>query len=111
MTQEFIDNFINFAKSSNLDIRKCNIQSLTSELNQKLKDLAKIDTGLQVTCLSEVSGFNIGETYTVEDSRINYHGFVEVKLKAKDGRSVFVPYSAFEEISRKRDDILAKLGL
>lgn len=111
MTQDFINCFIEYAKSSNLDLRKCNLRALTTELNHKLKEFTKIEEGLQVTCISDISEFEIDKVYTVIDSRINYYGYTEIKLKNDKGELRFVPYSSFEEISRKRDDILNQLGI
>jgi hypothetical protein len=111
MTQDFISSFIEYAKSANLDLRKCNVKSLTTELNHKLKELSKIESGLQVKCISETHEFTIEKYYTVEDSRVNYQGFLEIKLQNDKGDFRYVPYSNFEEVSRQRDDLLSQLGI
>lgn len=110
-TQEFIDSFLDYAKSSNLDLRKCNVKSLTTELHFKLKELARIEIGLQVKCIEEINKFTPGKIYTVQESRINYQGFVEIKLEDDKRDDRYVAYSSFEEISRQREDILAQLGI
>ena len=86
MTQDFISNFIDYAKTANLDLRKCNVKSLTSE-------------------------FTVDKLYTVGESRINYIGFLEIKLANDKGDLRYVPYSNFEEVSRQRDDLLSLLGI
>lgn len=111
MTQDFISSFIDYAKSDNLDLRKCNVKSLTSELHHKLKEMTVIESGLQVRCISETFEFTVDKLYTVEDSRINYLGFLEIKLANDKKDFRYVPYSNFEEVSRQRDDILNLLGI
>lgn len=111
ITQDFISNFIDYAKSANLDLRKCNVKSLTNELHHKLKEMTKIEAGLQVKCIIETFEFTMDKLYTVEESRINYIGFLEVKLPNDKGEFRFVPYSNFEEVSRQREDILNQLGI
>ena len=111
MTQDFISSFLDYAKSANLDLRKCNVKSLTTELQFKLKELTQIDSGLQVKCISETFEFTVDKLYIVEDSKINYLGFLDVKLANDKGDFRYVPYSNFEEVSRQRDDILSQLGI
>ena len=111
MTQDFISNFIDYAKTANLDLRKCNVKSLTSELHHKLKEMTQIETGLQVRCISETFEFTVDKLYTVVESRINYIGFLEIKLANDKGDLRYVPYSNFEEVSRQRDDLLSLLGI
>ena len=111
MTQAYIESFLNYAKEANLDLRKCNVKSLTTELQFKLKDLTTIEEGLQVKCVAEISDFTVDNIYTVKKSHINYLGFVEVNLIDDKGQSRNVPYSNFEEISRQRDDLLSQLGI
>jgi len=111
MTQDFIESFLNYAKEANLDLRKCNVKSLTTELQYKLKKLTSIEEGLQVKCVSETPEFTINNIYTVQRSHINYLGFVEVNLINDAGHTKNVPYSNFEEISRHRDELLIQLGI
>jgi hypothetical protein len=111
MTQDFVESFLNYAKEANLDLRKCNVKSLTTELQFKLKELTTIEEGLQVKCISEIGDFRVDNIYTVKKSHINYLGFVEVNLIDDKGESRNVPYSNFEEISRQRDDLLSQLGI
>ena len=110
-TQSFIESFINYAKDANLDLRKCNVKSLTIELQHKLKQLASIEEGLRVKCVTETTNFTIDNLYIVQSSHINHFGFVEVKLTDDRGETRFIPYSNFEEISRQRDDVLSQLGI
>lgn len=111
MTQDFISNFVDYAKTANLDLRKCNVKSLTTELHHKLKEMTQIEPGLQVRCISETFEFTVDRLYTVEDSRINYIGFLEIKLANDRGDFRYVPYSNFEEVSRQRDELLNLLGI
>lgn len=111
MTQDFVDNFLNFAKEKNLDIRKCNINLLASELKSKLKSLTDIEVGLKVKCVSPIENFTIDNIYSVSGCEVNYNGFVDVILTNDKGESRYVPYSSFEEVSRQRDDILSSLGI
>lgn len=111
ITQDFIDKFINYAKDSNLDIRKCNVRALVSELQSKLEVLANIETGLMVKCISDIKGFTTDNLYVVQDSRLNYLGYLEIKLTSDSNVTTFYPYSNFEEVSRQRDDILSSLGI
>lgn len=111
MTQDFISSFLDYAKSANLDLRKCNVKSLTTELHHKLKEMTQIESGLQVRCISETHEFTVEKLYTVLDSRINYIGFLEIQLRNDEGHNRYVPYSNFEEVSRQRDDILSLLGI
>ena len=111
VTQDFIQAFISYAKESNLDLRKCNVKSLTSELQDKLKKMSTIEEGLRVKCIAETPEFTIDNIYTVHSSHINYLGFVEINLITDGGQSRNVPYSNFEEISRQRDDLLSQLGI
>ena len=117
MTQQFIDLFIDYSKTQDFDLRKCNIKSLITELNSRLRPMMRIDTDLQVKCIREfhdhrnLKRFTVENTYQVLDSRINYHGFVEIKIQDDTGDINYVPYSNFEEISRQRSDIFKELGL
>jgi len=111
MTQEFIDKFFLYVKDSNFDIRKCNVRSLTSELQSKLESITNIEEGLLVKCISPMSGFKEDNLYAVQGSRLNHYGFLEIKLTNDQDVTTFYPYSNFEEISRQRDDILSSLGI
>ena len=111
MTQQFIDLFIDYSKTQDFDLRKCNIKSLITELNSRLRPMMRIDTDLQVKCIRELKRFTVENTYQVLDSRINYYGFLEIKLQDDTGDINYVPYSNFEEISRQRSDIFKELGL
>lgn len=111
MTQNFIDEFVNYTKDKDLDLRKCNIKSLISELNHRLKSMMNIESGLLVKCISEKKGFTLDKLYEVIDSRVNYNGYLEVKLIDDKGVESYVAYSIFEEVSRQRNDIFKELGL
>lgn len=111
VTQDFIKLLLNYAQESNLDVRKCNIKSLTTELQFKLKELSFIEPGLTVKCISEYGGFTKDSIYIVQESRVTHQGFLEIKLTNDKGITTFYPYSEFEEISRQRDDILSRLGI
>jgi hypothetical protein len=112
MTQDFVEMFIGFTKEQDFDLRKCNIKSLITELQHRLRPMMKIETGLFVKCVKESDGFlTIDKQYLVEDSRVNYYGFLEIKITDNKGISSYIPYSNFEEISRQRDDLFKELGL
>jgi hypothetical protein len=111
MTQNFIDEFVNYTKEKDLDLRKCNIKSLVSELNHRLKSMMNVESGLLVKCISEKKGFTIDKLYEVIDSRVNYNGYLEVKLIDDKQVESYVTYSVFEEVSRQRNDIFKELGL
>jgi len=111
MTQNFIDEFVNYTKEKDLDLRKCNIKSLISELNHRLKSMMNIESGLLVKCISERKGLTLDKLYEVTDSRVNYNGYLEVKITDDDGVEAYVTYTIFEEVSRQRDDIFKELGL
>jgi hypothetical protein len=111
-TQDFIEMFIGFTKEQDFDLRKCNIKSLITELQHRLRPMMKIETGLFVKCITESNGvLTFDKQYLVEDSRINYYGFLEIKITDNKGISAYIPYSNFEEISRQRDDLFKELGL
>ena len=111
-TQDFIEMFIGFTKEQDFDLRKCNIKSLITELQHRLRPMMKIETGLFVKCVKESDGFlTIDKQYLVEDSRVNYYGFLEIKITDDKKISSYIPYSNFEEISRQRDDLFKELGL
>ena len=111
MTQDFIDEFINYSKEKDLDLRKCNIKSLTSELNHRLRSMMKIESGLLVKCIKQRKSFTLDKLYLVEESRVGYNGYLEVKVTDDLGVDSFIPYTLFEEVSRQRDDIFKELGL
>ena len=112
MTQDFVEMFIGFTKDQDFDLRKCNIKSLITELQHRLRPMMKIESGLLVKCIKESDGFlTIDKQYLVDDSRVNYYGFVEIKITDDKGISSYIPYSNFEEISRQRDDLFKELGL
>lgn len=111
MTQSFIDEFITYTKEKDLDLRKCNIKSLVNELNHRLKSMMKIENGLFVKCIGDRKGFTLDRLYVVEDTRVGYNGYLEVKLTDDSGLTAYVTYTSFEEISRQRDDIFKELGL
>lgn len=112
MTQDFVEMFIGFTKEQDFDLRKCNIKSLITELQHRLRPMMKIESGLLVKCIKESDGFlTIDKQYLVDDSRVNYYGFVEIKITDDKGISAYIPYSCFEEISRQRDDLFKELGL
>jgi hypothetical protein len=71
-----------------------------------------IETGLQVKYIGTDNPiFTTDKTYQVENSRISYLGYLEVKVTDDKGLSAFYPYSEFEEISRQRNDIFKELGI
>ena len=112
MTQDFVEEFISFTKEKDLDIRKCNINALINEMNERLKPLMLIETGLQVKYIgTDNPRFTTDKTYQVENSKISYLGYLEVKVTDDSGLSAFYPYSEFEEISRQRNDIFKELGI
>jgi len=111
MTQDLIDMFVNFTTTQDFDLRKCNIKSFTSELNSRLKKFMKIESGLLVRCISPLQNFTLGNHYQVQDSRITYSGFLEIRLTDDRGQTNYVAYSPFEEVSRQREDLLKELGL
>jgi hypothetical protein len=111
MTQDFIEMFIGFTKEQDFDLRKCNIKSLITELQHRLRPMMKIESGLLVKCIKESKGLTIDNHYLVEDSKVNYYGFLEIKITDDKQFTSYVPYSNFEEISRQRDDIFKELGL
>lgn len=111
MTKEFIELFMEFSQKSNIDLRKCNVKSLTNELNLKLSKLMFIEEGLQVKCVNPTNGFTVDNLYFVQNSKVNYNGFLEILLESDNNQTFYVPYSNFEEVSRKRDDILRQIGL
>lgn len=115
MTQDFIDEFINYSKEKDLDLRKCNIKSLVNELSHRLKSMMKIESGLFVKCIKERKSdpgrLTLDKSYLVEDSRVGYNGYLEVKITDDLGVDTFLPYTLFEEVSRQRDDIFKELGL
>ena len=111
MTQEFIDMFIDFTVHQNFDLRKCNIKSFSAELTSRLKKFMNIEKGLLVKCIHPTQYFTVGNHYTVIDSRVNYSGFLEIRLSDDRGVEGLVAYSSFEEVSRQREDLLSQLGL
>lgn len=112
MTQDFIEMFICFTKEQDFDLRKCNVKSLTTELQHRLKTMMKIETGLLVKCININGGFlTIDRQYLVEDSRVNWYGFLEIRITDDKKLSSYIPYSNFEEISRHRIDLFKELGL
>lgn len=112
MTQDFIEEFINFTREKDLDIRKCNINTLISEVNDRLKPLMFIEEGLQVKYIgTDGTRFTPDKIYQVQGSRISYLGYLEVKVTDDKGLSTFFPYSEFEEISRQRNDLFKELGI
>lgn len=112
MTQDFVEEFIYFTKEKDLDIRKCNINTLINEMNERLKPLMSIEEGLQVRHIGiDNPKFTTDKIYQVENSRISYLGYLEVKVTDDKGLSTFYPYSEFEEISRQRNDIFKELGI
>jgi len=106
-----IDQFINFAKTQDFDFRKCNIKSLISEINSRLRPMMKIDSELIVRSIREQKNFTLDNIYKVIESRVNYYGFVEIKVEDDKGVISYVPYSNFEEVSRQRDELFKELGL
>jgi hypothetical protein len=110
-TQEFINNFINYTKEQDFDLRKCNIKSLITELQHRLRPLMTIENGLFVKCINPCKNFTVDSHYLVEDSRVNYNGFLEIRISNDSKVSNYVPYSNFEEVSRQRDDLFKKLGI
>jgi hypothetical protein len=112
MTQNFIEDFILFAKEKDLDIRKCNINTLISEINNRLKPLMSIEDGLQVKYIGDnIPDLTFDKLYNVLGSRISYIGYLEVKIADDRGLINFQPYSIFEEVSRQRNDIFKELGI
>lgn len=112
MTQDFVEEFISFTKEKDLDIRKCNINTLINEVNDRLKPLMLIEEGLQVKYIGvDNERFTTDNTYQVQGSRISYLGYLEVKVTDDKGLSTFFPYSEFEEISRQRNDLFKELGI
>jgi hypothetical protein len=110
-TQEFVSCFLSYAHDQDFDLRKCNIKSLTNELNSKLKQLMFIEPGLRVKSLVQSKSLTENYEYEVIDSRVNYLGYLEVKIVDNQGHTGFHPYSNFEEKSRERHDIIRELGI
>jgi len=110
-TQEFISCFLSYAHDQDFDFRKCNIKSLTVELNSKLKKLMLIEPGYRVRSLIDARNLTKDAEYEVLDSRVNYLGYLEVKINDNSGHSMYHPYSNFEEKARERHDIFKDLGI
>ena len=70
-----------------------------------------IERGLLVKCISQKKGFTLDRLYEVIDSRVNYNGYLEVKITDDSGVEAYVTYTLFEEVSRQRDDIFKELGI
>ena len=111
MTQDFVDEFVKFAKRKKLDVRKCNVQVLTSEFNKQIRNMMVIENGSLVKCISEMDGFEVGKSYVVEGTQVDYNGFLEIILTNENKSRKTIPYTNFEEVSRQREDQLSKLGI
>ena len=70
-----------------------------------------IESGLLVKCISGRKGLTLDKLYEVTDSRVNYNGYLEVKITDDNCVEGYITYTIFEEISRQRDDIFKELGL
>jgi len=110
-TQEFVSCFLSYTQDQDFDLRKCNIKSLTNELNSRLKQLMFIEPGLRVKSLVQSKSLTENYEYEVLDSRVNYLGYLEVKIVDNQGHTGYHPYSNFEEKSRERHDIIRELGI
>lgn len=110
-TQEFVNCFLSYAHDQDFDLRKCNIKSLTTELNSKLKKLMLIEPGLRVRSLIQSRSLTENQEYEVLDSRVNYQGYLEVKITDNNSLTTYHLYSNFEEKSRERHDIIKELGI
>jgi hypothetical protein len=110
-TQEFVSCFLSYTHDQDFDLRKCNIKSLTNELNSRLRQLMIIEPGLRVKSLIQSKNLTENFEYEVIDSRVNYQGYLEVKIIDSLGNTAYYPYSNFEEKSRERHDIIRELGI
>jgi len=111
MTKNLVQEFIKYVKNDDLDLRKCNIKTLTSELKSELVKIAIVDPGSQLKCISDYSGITVNNHYKNIKSQVNNNGFVDVQIINDSGKEIWCPYSVFEEVSRNRQDILKNLGI
>ena len=71
-----------------------------------------IESGLHVKCIKERDGFTVDNLYKIESSQVNYNGFLEVRIINDKGLINTLPYSPhFQEISKKREDMLSFIGI
>ncbi len=111
-TSHFIDLMLEYAKSSDFDFRNSNVKIFTAEIIEKIKPLFLIESGLHVKCIKERDGFTVDNLYKIESSQVNYNGFLEVRIINDKGLINTLPYSPhFQEISKKREDMLSFIGI
>jgi len=112
---EMVDTFINkFNKTlGDFDFRKCNWNLLQSKILDELNSKFCVEPNSTVKAMSNIEVFSKvivekDKLYKVIQSSKNNDGFLNITIEIDGNRYTF-PYYNFEEISRRRDDLLNQL--
>ena len=116
-TNELFSRISQFIDSQeDIDYRSVNINELNDMLFKKLKDLILVKKGTMLRSkndlVSRITGSRLltaGKLYECIDSVITTSGEIDVVIIDNNGNSRKVPYLGFDDISRRRDNILKDL--
>jgi hypothetical protein len=116
-TNELFSRMSKFLDSQeDIDYRNVNINELNDMLFKKLKDLILVEKGTMLKSkndlVSRITGSRLltaGKLYECFDSVITTSGEIDVVIIDDNGNSRKVSYSSFDDISRRRDNILKDL--
>jgi len=116
-TNELFSRISQFIDSQeDIDYRSVNINELNDMLFKKLKDLILVKKGTMLRSKNDINSritgsrlLTAGKLYECVDSVITTSGEIDVVIIDDNGNSRKVSYSNFDDISRRRDNILKDL--
>ena len=116
-TNQLFDRISNFIDlQDDIDWRSINFNEINDRIKGKLQDLIIVRRGTMLKSkndvFSRITGnkiVTIGKIYECVNSFITSSGELEIQFIDNNGNSRKLPYSDFEDISQRRDDILRDL--
>lgn len=115
LTNKLLQTFMDVVDKEKIDFRKLNISYVMSAISTKIKNAMKIANGTQLKCVkdleSKTKGINALEKGKIYEVFGTYerNGFLTVYIKNDQDSYTYYEYSYFEDVGRKRDDLLSML--
>jgi hypothetical protein len=116
VTRNLLNSLVGYIESSNIDFRKLNSDFITDTLQNKIRSLMTIYSGVKIRSKVDLKTnygtdrLTKGKDYVVESSSIS-SGFLRVLIVDDSGLRNWYDYKEFEDKSIERDLILNQLGI
>jgi len=108
MTSSLIKSFSELLEKENVDIRTLNVKYIMSAIEKKISGAFAVKEGTALRCVESHQWLAEGKTYVAQGS-YESNGSLLVSVRDDEGRNRYYPFSAFEDISTRRDDLLRSL--